>query len=118
MKTREEIINELKPHCPTAEEVVCSNGADQQVMYLDDVADLVEKYESRTGFGNFRQECAKAAMQGLLTKNGYSLQPIDAPIALGNFEANKPILDMKAREFAYSAVVYADALIAELRKNN
>ena len=66
----------------------------------------------------FRREVARSALQGLLTKNGYSLQPIDEPIAYGNFEANKPILDKKAREFAYSAVIYADALIAELRKSN
>ena len=71
-----------------------------------------------TNWEDFRRKTAQVALYGLIAKNGYSLQPIDDSIAIGNFEANKPILDKKAREFAYSAVVYADALIAELRKNN
>ena len=89
----------------------------------DDAAErLAEEFSNRDNgqliyvnpWDEFRREAAKAAMQGLLTKNGYSLQPIDEPIAYGNFKANKPILDKKAREFAYSAVVYADALIDAL----
>ena len=99
MKTREEIINELKPYCPTAEEVVCSDGADQQVMYLDDVADLVEKYEAKTGYGTFRQECAKAAMQGLLS----SLKSPEQPIEF-----------WKGEGIAKMSVIFADALIKEL----
>lgn len=99
MKTREEIINELKPHCPTADEVVYSGGPEQQVMYLEDVVDLIEKYEARIGNGTFRQECAKAAMQGLLS----SLNSLEQPIEF-----------WKGKGIAKTSVIFADALIKEL----
>lgn len=97
MKKREEIISELKPHCPTAEEVVCSDGADQQVMYLDDVADLVEKYEAETSSGTFRQEVAKFAMMGILSNWGKGFAG-------------------KSNEIPQMAVEFADALIEQLKQ--
>lgn len=41
--TKEEIINALKALSPTASEVVKSGGADTQVMYLEDIADVIMK---------------------------------------------------------------------------